>query len=364
MHLSAEAVGFVPALALGYALVARAEPPGRFRVAAAVAGLALIFAAFATELQPLALHTFLWAHLLQNVVLAEWAPALLVLAIPPALGRRAARWWLLRPAFALPLWIVTYTVWHLPWAYDYALRQPHSLLHVEHAMYLVAGAALWWPVVHGRHNSGIKAAYLFAAFVLASPTGLTLAPRPAPVLLVLRARAAHLGSGAARRSADRRRDDGRRAGGRLLRDLHDVLSSASSGRNSEIRRYRPRTAPRGASAPPERRVEVDHGSVPSGVIEAVRRTGKWLRDARSQSDLGPAREVGDELQPTMLPHPFRHVADELRIVEPPEPLHLRGTRTASTDVPWPAFRGRPGRAVAADVVQVVTDHVDVAASPG
>ncbi len=45
MHLSAEAVGFVPALALGYALVARAEPPGRFRIAAAVAGLALIFAA-------------------------------------------------------------------------------------------------------------------------------------------------------------------------------------------------------------------------------------------------------------------------------------------------------------------------------
>ena len=36
MHLSAEAVGFVPVLALGYALIARAEPPGRFRVAAAL----------------------------------------------------------------------------------------------------------------------------------------------------------------------------------------------------------------------------------------------------------------------------------------------------------------------------------------
>src|SRR5712691_8834166 len=142
MHLSAEAFGLVPALALGYVLVARTEPPGRFRLAAAVASLALVFAAFATQLQPLALHTFLWAHLLQNVVLAEWAPALLVLAIPPALGRRAARWRLLRPAVALPLWIVTYIAWHLPWVYDYALRHPHSLLHVEHAMYLVAGIAL------------------------------------------------------------------------------------------------------------------------------------------------------------------------------------------------------------------------------
>jgi len=88
MHASLEAVGFVPVLALGYALVARAEPPGRFRVASAVGALALVFAAFATELQPLALHTFLWAHLLQNVVLAEWAPALLVLALPPALAAR------------------------------------------------------------------------------------------------------------------------------------------------------------------------------------------------------------------------------------------------------------------------------------
>src|SRR3954454_19941705 len=157
MHLSAEAVGFVPALALGYAFVACTEPPGRFGTAPAVAAFALVFASFATELQPLALHTFLWAHLLQNVVLAEWAPALLVLAVPPALGLRATRWWLFRPAVALPLWIVTYIAWHLPWAYDYALRHPHSLLHVEHAMYLFAGVALWWPVVQGTYSAGLKA---------------------------------------------------------------------------------------------------------------------------------------------------------------------------------------------------------------
>src|SRR5438105_15941746 len=139
MHLSAEAVALAPTLAVVYALVARAEHPGRRRVLAAVTGLALIVAAFATRLQPLALHTFLWAHLLQNVVLAEWAPALLVFAAPPALGRRASRCALFRPALALPLWIVTYIAWHLPWVYDGALRHPHSLLHVEHALYLVAG---------------------------------------------------------------------------------------------------------------------------------------------------------------------------------------------------------------------------------
>src|SRR3954447_12306079 len=180
MHASLEALGFVPVLALGYAVAAHVEPPARVRVAAAFAAFALVFASFATDLQPLALHTFLWAHLLQNVVLAEWAPALLVLAVPPALGLRAARRWIFRPAFALPLWIVTYIAWHLPWAYDYALRHPHSLLHVEHAMYLFAGIALWWPVVHGMHSAGLKAGYLFAAFVLASPIGLLLALVPRP----------------------------------------------------------------------------------------------------------------------------------------------------------------------------------------
>src|SRR5665213_1598556 len=181
MHLSAEAVGLVPVLALAYVLLTRRDPPDRARAAAAVAGLLLIFFAFFTELQQLALHTFLWAHLLQNVVLAEWAPALLVLAIPAALARRARTFVLFRPFVAMPVWIATYLVWHLPWVYDYALRHPHSLLHVEHAMYLAAGIAVWWPVIHGTFSSGAKAAYLFSAFVLASPLGLLLALIPRPV---------------------------------------------------------------------------------------------------------------------------------------------------------------------------------------
>src|SRR3979409_1407514 len=132
MHLSAEAVGLVPALALAYVFSTRRAAPDRARLAAATAGLALVFLAFFTELQQLALHTFLWAHLLQNVVLAEWAPALLVLAVPPRVAARARTFLLFRPLVALPLWVVTYLVWHLPWIYDYALEHPHSLLHVEH----------------------------------------------------------------------------------------------------------------------------------------------------------------------------------------------------------------------------------------
>ena len=178
MHLSAEAIGLAPALAIGLVLAYRGGPVSRPRLVAGALGAALVFAAFVTQLQPLATHTFLWAHLLQNVVLAEWAPVLLVLAVPPRLAERAARFPLFRPFVALPLWLVAYYTWHLPWIYDTALRHPHSLLHVEHLTYLAAGICVWWPVVHGRYSAGAKAGYLFAAFVLSSPLGLLLALIP------------------------------------------------------------------------------------------------------------------------------------------------------------------------------------------
>src|SRR2546421_5178860 len=131
MHASLEAVGLVPLLAIaGLAIRARLIP--------LVAALALIFLSFATKLQPFAVHTFLWAHLLQNVVLAEWAPALLVLAIPHEKAKRVN----VPMIPALAAWLIVYFAWHLPWAYDYALRHQHSLFHIEHLTYLLAGIAV------------------------------------------------------------------------------------------------------------------------------------------------------------------------------------------------------------------------------
>ena len=103
MHLSAEAIGLAPALAVGLILAHRSGPVSRPRLVAGALGVGLVFAAFVTQLQPLAIHTFLWAHLLQNVVLAEWAPLLLVFAVPPRLAERAAGFPLFRPFVALPL---------------------------------------------------------------------------------------------------------------------------------------------------------------------------------------------------------------------------------------------------------------------
>jgi putative membrane protein len=139
-----------------------------------------------TPLEALTFH-LLSAHLLQNVILAEWAPALLVLGIPPTLADRIARVPGIRqltlPAVALGLWLLTYFVWHLPPAYDTALEHPATLLHLEHACYLAAGSLLWWPVFQDAPHylsNAARTLYLFLAFVLASPVGLLLALAPEP----------------------------------------------------------------------------------------------------------------------------------------------------------------------------------------
>ena len=142
------------------------------------AGLALLAVALVPPLHDLAFEA-LTMHLLQNVVVAEWAPALLAFGLSPESGRRlAAR---VPLAAGLLAWLLSYYVWHAPPLYDEALRNPTPLLHLEHACYLAGGLALWLPVAHGRHAPAVKAAYLFAAFLLASPVGLMLALVPEPI---------------------------------------------------------------------------------------------------------------------------------------------------------------------------------------
>ena len=140
--------------------------------------------------------------------------------------RRAPR---VPPLLALALWVVNYGVWHLPWIYDAALRHPHSLLHLEHALYFLTGVVLWWPVVHGDLSAGAKAAYLFAAFALASPIGLMMALVPEPIYDFYVEAPEAVGAVPAPRPADRRRLDGGGGGSRLLRGLCLLLRALLRG---------------------------------------------------------------------------------------------------------------------------------------
>ena len=169
----------IGALAALYYATQRWWPSDTRRRVAFDLALILLLAVYVTPLHTIALHYLLSIHFLQNVVTAEWAPGLVVLAVAPTLGRKIAPY--AHPLVALPLWLATYFVWHIPPIYDAALNRPDSLLHLEHVTYFVAGVVMWWPVVHGRFSDGAKAAYLFAGFVLASPLGLLLALLPRPV---------------------------------------------------------------------------------------------------------------------------------------------------------------------------------------
>src|SRR5262249_48468573 len=54
--------------------------------------------------------------------------------------------------------------WHLPFAYDAAVR--NTVLHgIEHLSLLVSGLALWWIIVTGtwRDRAGLAILYLFLA---------------------------------------------------------------------------------------------------------------------------------------------------------------------------------------------------------
>src|ERR687893_802876 len=106
-----EATLAVIALAIGYALAVRGRRIERWRITVFGAGCLLLLVTAVTPLEALSYH-LLSAHLLQNVILAEWAPALLVLGIPPAFAERIARLpaarQLTRPPVALGLRLLTY----------------------------------------------------------------------------------------------------------------------------------------------------------------------------------------------------------------------------------------------------------------
>jgi cytochrome c oxidase assembly factor CtaG len=182
------AEALVPVGLAGVYLVGTRGARSPARTLSFLAGCVLLVLALATPLDTLAREYLVWAHLLQNVVLAEWAPLLLVLGVPPALARtlteRRAVALLTRPVVALPLWVGTYAVWHVPVLYDAALRHPSTLLALEHTTYVLSGVLFWWCVwqdaPHGL-SSPARAAYVFAAFVVSAPLGLVLALVPEPL---------------------------------------------------------------------------------------------------------------------------------------------------------------------------------------
>jgi putative membrane protein len=167
----------------GYLRLSRAvEQPSRTRVAIFGLGLVLIAFSLNSPLETIAVHYLLVFHLLQNVMIADWAPPLLVLGLTPAMrdavaargGRPLAL--LTRPVFALPFWLAVWYGVHLPPFYDWALRHEWPL-NIEHGLLILAGLVFWWPVFARepyRVSTAIRLAYLGAAYIVSAFLSLAL----------------------------------------------------------------------------------------------------------------------------------------------------------------------------------------------
>ena len=168
----------IAVIAIDYVVVVRASRSrGKavpvWRRLAFASGLALIGVALLSPVEHLALTSMLTFHLLQNVIIGDWAPPLLLLGLTPWMiaGLSERRWLrpLMRPRVALAAWLgVWYTI-HLPAVYDFALSN-RGALGVEHLALIVAGLAFWWPeVVPGQLTAENKLWYLIVAFIAIAP---------------------------------------------------------------------------------------------------------------------------------------------------------------------------------------------------
>jgi cytochrome c oxidase assembly factor CtaG len=165
--------------AFAYLRAARHERPPWWRVALFAAGLLLVVGALNSPLESL-LYRLLLIHLLQNVMVADWAPPLLLLGLTPAMRRAlAARGGrtlrtLARPRHALPIWLAGWYGIHLAPVYDFALHHAWAL-NVEHGILIGVGTLFWWPVLAreaGLLGTPGALAYLGAAFASSAFLGL------------------------------------------------------------------------------------------------------------------------------------------------------------------------------------------------
>jgi cytochrome c oxidase assembly factor CtaG len=152
-------------------------PPGRGRVAAFLGGTAILAGAVLGPLAEWAEHAALSAHMAQHLLLILVVPLLWLVGLPPGLLAPVARapvvgrigHWLTRPLPALAVASAVQIVWHLPVAFDAALRVErfHAL---EHVAFLVSGLLLWWPVAGSavewpRPSPPAQLLYLFLATI-------------------------------------------------------------------------------------------------------------------------------------------------------------------------------------------------------
>jgi cytochrome c oxidase assembly factor CtaG len=164
---------YIALAAVAAVAYARSNPPRGWRLASFAAGVFLVAAPLNSPMETIAATRLLLIHLVQNALIADIAPILVLLGLTSAMkawldshgGRRIrARW-------AILAWLAAWYGTHLAGFYNWALDTGWAL-NIEHGLLIVGGFLFWWPLVSGRLPPPAALAYLGAAFIASSFLGL------------------------------------------------------------------------------------------------------------------------------------------------------------------------------------------------
>ena len=162
-----------------------------WRLCCFLGSLLLAMIALISPVDALADQLF-FMHMVQHMLLLDLVPILAILGFTKVILRPVTRvvrdleeraGMLARPAFAVVLYIGVIWAWHIPAAYDLAVR--HPVVHVlEHTTFLLAGSLYWWHLlspIRARYRlDGLGPVVYMGAtklFVGALGMGLAFAPR-------------------------------------------------------------------------------------------------------------------------------------------------------------------------------------------
>ncbi len=169
------------------------------RLACFVGGMVVLWLAIASPIDGFA-DTLLSAHMVQHFLLMSAVPPLVLLGAPVVpllrglprgfvkvvLGPLIRQSWLRRvghfltdPVVAWLAFNTLFLVWHLPKAFDYALRN-ENVHDFEHICFLATALLFWWVILQPwptgtRHNGWMILVYLLSADIVNSALSAFLA---------------------------------------------------------------------------------------------------------------------------------------------------------------------------------------------
>jgi cytochrome c oxidase assembly factor CtaG len=131
----------------------RGAPVPAWRQLVFALGLAVLLLATVSPIDWIGEERLFSVHMLQHVLLGDIAPLCIVAGLTGPLLRPILQFsiverlrFLAHPLVALPLWAINLLAWHLPAAYEAALRSD-GVHAVQHLCFFTFGALMWAPVV-------------------------------------------------------------------------------------------------------------------------------------------------------------------------------------------------------------------------